>query len=148
MGASAREIERQIKETRERMDQNLEVLENRAASGAVRVGKIAAIVAGTASIAGVCLVVWRRTRRPTLRGRLERMSPASLRAAADEVATRLTKPLPSVRITVNDRSREAGIVQSILRQTAPAVVSAAFSALVERIARPSQVRRDPGAAPR
>ena len=70
MGASAREIEQQIKETRERMDENLEVLEHRAASSAVRYGKIAAVVVGAAALAGAGFLLWRRTRRPTLKGRL------------------------------------------------------------------------------
>src|SRR5207237_8316 len=50
MGASAREIERQIMETRERMDDNLNELEGRAASNAVRYGRIAAIVVAAVAV--------------------------------------------------------------------------------------------------
>ena len=135
MGASAREIEEQIKETRERMDENLEVLEHRATSSAVRYGKIAAVVVGAAALAGAGFLLWRRTRRPTLKGRLEKMSPDSLRALADELATRLKKPLPSVSVTVNEKSQEPGTWESILRKVAPALAGTASTALVERVTR-------------
>ena len=135
MGASSREIEEQIKETRERMDENLEVLEHRAASSAVRYGKIAAVVVGAAAVAGAGFLLWRRTRRPTLKGRLEKMSPDSLRALADELATRLKKPLPSVKVTVNEKSQEPGTWESILRKVAPALAGTASTAFVERVTR-------------
>ena len=52
MGDSEDEIDRQIKEAREQIDENLGVLEQRATSNAVRYGKIAAVVVGVAVIAG------------------------------------------------------------------------------------------------
>src|SRR5437016_6349398 len=93
MGASAREIERQIKETRERMDENLTVLEQRAASNAVRVGKIVAVAAGVAAAVVGGSFLYRRGGRPTLKDRLERIALGSLR----EVASRATVPLPTVK---------------------------------------------------
>src|SRR5437879_10620306 len=66
MGASAREIERQIKETRERMDENLTVLEQRAASNAMRMGKIVAVAAGVAAAVVGSIVIYRRVRRSSL----------------------------------------------------------------------------------
>jgi hypothetical protein len=95
MGASAREIEQQIKETRERMDENLNTLENRAASGAVRYGKIAAAAVGAAVVAGVGFLILRRMRRPALKARVARISPDSFRELGGALASRLRKPFPT-----------------------------------------------------
>ena len=138
MGASAREIEQQIKETRERMDENLGVLENRAASGAQRYGRIAAVVVGVAAVSGVGFLVWRRVRRPAGRDRLDRLSPDALRALADEVSKRIKKPVPSVTVTVNEPEEESGMLRSILSRMMPAVVGTASTALLERVARPRE----------
>ena len=88
MGSSAREIERQIKETRERMDDNLTELEGQAASGARRYGRIAAIVVGVVAIGGAGFLIYRRMHRPTLKDRLADLSLADLRALAEEVSGR------------------------------------------------------------
>jgi len=140
MGASAREIEQQIKQTRERMDENLGELENRVASRALRYAKIAAIVVGVACVTGAGFMVWRRTRRPTVKDRLNRLSPDALRALADDVSARLQKPLPSVRVTVNEKSHEPGTLRVILRKVAPAILGTASTALLERVARPQNER--------
>ena len=135
MGASAREIERQIKETRERMDTNLTQLEGRAASNAKRYGRIAAIVAGVAVVAGVGLLIYRRRRRRTLRDRIDDLSIENLRSLAQEVSGRLKDRLPSVTVRVNEKTREEpGTVEDILRKVAPVLVGTAGSALLERIA--------------
>jgi hypothetical protein len=134
MGTSAREIEQQIKETRDRMDENLGTLERRAASNAVRVGKIAAVVAGAAVVAIGGFLLYRRLRRPTLRDRLEGMSLASLRDLADQVAERARK-LRSMKVTVNEESQEPGTLGRILREVAPGLVGTASTALLEKIAR-------------
>lgn len=78
MGASADQIEREIRETRERIDENLDVLQERAASNAVRYGRIAAIalVVTGAGVAG--FVIYRRFRRPALKERVEGVSPQSI----------------------------------------------------------------------
>jgi hypothetical protein len=135
MGASAREIEQQIKETRERMDENLSLLETRAASGARRYGKIAVIVAGVAAVAGAGFLFWRKTRRPALQSRIQSLSPNALRALADEVAARLKRPLRSAKVTGNERNEEPGPLQAIVRKVAPAIVATASSALLARLAR-------------
>ena len=135
MGASAREIERQIKETRERMDTNLTQLEGRAASNAKRYGRIAAIVAGVAVVAGVGLLIYRRRLRRTLRDRIDDLSIENLRSLAQEVSGRLKDRLPSVTVRVNEKTHEEpGTVEDILRKVAPALVGTAGSALLERIA--------------
>jgi hypothetical protein len=119
MGASAREIEQEIKETRDRMDENLTVLERRAASNAVRVGKILAVATGLAVGAVGGIFVYRRLRRRTLKDRQKAVSPP-----------------PTVKVTVNEKGDERGTVETILRKVVPALVATASTALLERIVRP------------
>jgi hypothetical protein len=139
MGASAREIEQQIKETRERMDENLGALENRAATGAQRYGKIGVAVVAAVGIAAAGYFIWRKTRRPALKNRLEQLSPESLHELVEEVIARLKKPLPSVRITVNERAEHPGTVERFLRKVAPAVAGTAATGLLRRVtARPAE----------
>ncbi len=105
MGASAREIEREIKATRERMDENLTRLE--------------------------------RTRRPTLRDRLDGLSLANLRTLAAAATGRWKDRLPSVTVRVNEKTdEEPGTLETILREVAPALVATAGSALLQRVAGP------------
>jgi hypothetical protein len=93
MGASANEIERQIEETRNRMDENLGVLEDRAASNAVRYGRVAAVAVGALALVGAGYLVYRRMRKPSLRRRfmdgLDRVSVESVRDFAGDMRSRL-----------------------------------------------------------
>jgi hypothetical protein len=136
MGASAREIEQQIRETRDRMDENLGALEGRAARGAMRYGKVAAAVVVVAGVAAGGYLIWRRTRRQALKNRLEQLSPESLRELVEEVIARLKKPMPSVRITVNEQAEQPGTVERILRKVAPAVAGTAATGLLRRVTAP------------
>ena len=141
MGASAREIERQIKETRERMDDNLNQLEGRVASSAVRYGRIAAVVVAAVAVGAVGFLVYRRMRKPKLKDRLDDLSLENLRELADELSGRLKGRLPAVTVKVNAKSpREPGTVENIVRKLAPALAGTVSTALLERIARPP--RRD------
>lgn len=125
MGASAREIEREIKETRARLDANLDELEGRAASNAVRYGRLAAIVLGAATIAGIAFLIYRKTRKPTLKERLDALSA---------LPSRLKGELPSVTVKVNEETeREPGIVESIARKVAPSLIGTASAALLDRV---------------
>jgi hypothetical protein len=145
MGASADEIDRQIKETREHIDENLGVLEQRAASNAVRYGKIAALIVGVVAVAGAGVLIYRRINRPTRTEQLRSMViealkdlPDSLRDLPDEVSARLKRPLPSIKVVVNgDASEEPGTLERVVRRVAPAVVGTASSALIERFTRAS-----------
>jgi hypothetical protein len=140
VGASADQIEREIRETRERMDQNLGVLEDRAVSNAVRFGRIAAValVVTGAGLAG--FLIYRRVRRPALRERLEGVSPEGLRDLAVEIGTRVKEKFPSVTVTVNERKeREPGPVQTILRKVAPTLIGTASTAVFEKMTRGSGV---------
>ena len=71
MGASAREIEQQIKATRERIDDKLGVLQTRAATGRRRYGTVAAVVAVSLASVAAGFVVWRKMRQPSMRGRID-----------------------------------------------------------------------------
>ena len=134
MGASAREIEREIRETRDRMDANLTRLEGTAATRAMRYGRWAAVGVGTLALAGIAILVYRRTRRPKLR---ERLSDASVQRLRD-LLEKFRDELPSVTVTVNDRTeREPGTVEAIARRLAPAIIGTASTAVLERIARPA-----------
>jgi len=104
MGASAREIERQIKETRARMDRNLSRLEGRAARGAWRYGRVAAAVVGVAIVAGAGLLIYRRMHRPTLRDRLDDLSVDNLRVLIAEAADQIRDRVPSVTRRFNEKT--------------------------------------------
>src|SRR5947209_7969342 len=124
MGASAREIEREIKATRERMDVNLTRLEGRAASDAARYGRIVAVVLGVVALGGAAFLVYRRTRRPTLRDRLDGLSLANLRTLAAAPTGRWKDRLPSVMVRVNEKhDEEPGNLETILRAVAAGQVA-------------------------
>jgi hypothetical protein len=138
MGASADQIEREIRETRERMDENLDALEERAASSALRYGRIAAVAAVVVGASVAAILVYRRVRRPSVKERLEGVSPRALREMAVEFGTRAKKQFPSVTVTVNERKEpEPGPVQSILRKVAPTLIGTASTAVIEKMTRRS-----------
>jgi transposase len=141
MGNEADEVERQIKETRDQMDENLGELEQRTASNAMHYGRIAVVVLGVAAVAGVGVLIYRRINRPTRREQLRRMLietlkdlPDSLRDLPEEVTDRLKKSLPSVTVVVNrdDAARGLGTLERIVRRVAPAVAGTASNALINR----------------
>ena len=151
MGSSTDEIDRQIKETREHIDENLGTLERRATSNAVRYGKIAGVVVGVALVTGVGVLIYRRIQRPTRREQLRSMLvdvlkdlPDSLRDVPEEVAARLRKPLPSVKVVVNGEAepKEPGTLESIVRRVAPALVGTASSVVMGRLTRSSDPEDD------
>jgi hypothetical protein len=147
MGPSSDEIDRQIKETRQHMDEDLEALDERDASNAMRYGRIAAVVVGVAVVAGAGWLIYRRINRPTRRERLQSLViealkdlPDSLRELPDEVATRFKKPMPSIKVIVNgqDVAKEPGALESIVRRVGPAVLGTASGALIGRFTRSSE----------
>jgi hypothetical protein len=153
MGLKADEVDSQIRETREHIDESLDTLEQRAASNAVRYGRIAAVVLGVVAVAGTGVLIYRRMRRPSRREQLKRMVlevmrdlPDSLRDLPGEVGSRLRKPLPSIKVVINGEgeAREPVTFEGIVRKVTPAVVTTASSALIDRLARKS----DPSPSPR
>jgi hypothetical protein len=149
MGDSEDEIDRQMKETREQIDENLGVLEQRATSNAVRYGKIAAVVLGVAVVAGAGVLIYRRINRPTRTEQLRRMLigalkdlPDALRDLPEDVVSKVKKPLPSIKIVVNAKE-ELGALERMVRRVAPALFGTASGAVIGRFTRPS----DPEDAP-
>ena len=146
MGAAADEIDRQISETRDHIDENLAVLERRAASSAMRYGRIAAVVLGVAAVAGAGLLIYRRVNRSSRREQMQGILiqalkdlPDSLRDLPHEVTARFNKRLPSIKVVVNGEgnSKKPGTAERIVRKVAPAVVSTASGAVIDRFVRPA-----------
>ena len=141
MGASDDEIDRQIKAIRDDS-----VLEESAASNAARYGRVAAVVS-VVVVTGVAVLIYLRVNRRNKRQKLQRRLvqalkdiPDSLRDLPDDVKARLMKPLPSVKVVVNDdgAAREPGTLEGIVRRIAPAVAGAASSAVVDRFTRSAE----------
>jgi hypothetical protein len=136
MGASADQIEREIRQTRERMDENLGELEVRATSNAVRYGRVALAVLVVAGGGLAGFLLYRRMRKPSIQDRLEGLSPEALRDLAVELGARVKKQMPAVTVTVNEKKEaEPGPLESILRRIAPAVIGTASTAVIEKVAR-------------
>jgi hypothetical protein len=151
MGPSEDEIDRQIREAREHIDENLGVLEQRAASDAARYRKIAAVIVGVAVVAGAGVLIYRRMNRRTRTEQLRSMLvealrdlPDSLRELPDELSTRLKKSVPSIKVVVNgEEFEEPGTLERIMRRVVPAVVGTASGAVIERITRSSNLEDAP-----
>ena len=139
MGASADEIDRQINSTRDQIDANLDVLERRAATGARRVGVLAAagLIAGLA-IAGAVYLVYRKVRKPSLADRVHEMLPDAIADLPDEIKSRMkVRPF---KVVITNRSDDArpGVWDAIGQRLAPTIVSSAVGAAMTRaIRRPS-----------
>ncbi|HKW08488.1 MAG TPA: hypothetical protein VJS19_13065 [Candidatus Dormibacteraeota bacterium] len=117
------------------MDENLNRLEGTAANRAARYGRWAAAGVGVLAVAGVAFLVYRRTRKPSLRDRLSDASVERLR----ELLERFREELPSVTVKVNDRqAEEPGTIESIVRKVAPALIGNAAAAVLERMSRPPE----------
>ncbi|HET9781055.1 MAG TPA: hypothetical protein VFR33_04680 [Candidatus Dormibacteraeota bacterium] len=115
------------------MDANLARLEGSASTTAARYGRMAAAGAGVLVVAAVAFIVYRRTRKPTLRDRLNGVSVERVR----DLVEKLREELPSVTVTVNDgKNSEPGMFESIVRKVAPAMIGTASTALFERMSRP------------
>jgi len=134
VGASANEIDREISETRAGLDEKLNVLEKRAASGARRLGIMAAIgLAAGLAVAGAAFLVYRRVRRPSLTERLQDFLPDALTGLPDEVRSRLRSGPIKVVITQGDDAAEPGTWESIGRKVAPTLVSTALGGVMSRV---------------
>lgn len=140
MGASADEIDRQINSTRDQIDANLDVLERRAASGARRVGVLAAagLIAGLA-IAGAAYLVYRRVRKPSLAERVHQMLPDAIAGLPDEIKSRLKVRPFKVVITDGSEDAQPGTLEAIGQRLAPTIVSSAVGAVMARA-----IGRQPG----
>jgi hypothetical protein len=117
------------------MDDNLTRLEGDAASKAVRYARIAAIGVAVLALAGVGLLIYRRTRKPSLRERLDEISLDRLRT----LMSQLKEEMPALTLRINEKAeREPGTMESIIRRVAPTIVATASTALLERVTRPPE----------
>ena len=152
MGASTDQIDRQIKQTRARMDENLGALEVRAAPNSIRYARIAAFIAGAAVAGATAFFLYRRLRKPSLQGRLRDLWADGLLEFVDEVASRMKevrKSMPSVTQTVNDTTEsDPGTLESIVRDATPVLIEAASATMLERAKSRWADRRRPIIRPR
>ena len=135
MGASSAEIDKEIRETREALDQKLAILERRAASGARTYGRIAAVVAVGVLAVAVGVVVYRRRRRRVTVQQLHKSLFKAVRDLPDEAKARLKAKLP-IKIVITDKDHEEGTSNpwaNLAQKIAPTVVGSATGAILARM---------------
>lgn len=103
MGASSSEIDKQIRETREHLEANLSVLEQRAVSSARRVGRIAAMVgAGLVAAAGIGFAIYQARRRRSRVTRIQDAVPGSVRHLPRQLSKKLKRRMATVTLVIAD----------------------------------------------
>jgi len=134
MGAPTDEIGRQIAETREHVDENLTILEKRAAANARRVAIIvAAGVAAGLVVGGGAFLIYRHMRKPGMSERLHDMIPDALTDLPETIRTRF-KGRP-VKVVISSGEGRESVWESIARKVAPAVATTMVGAVTARIVR-------------
>jgi len=134
MGAPTDEIGRQIAETREHVDENLTILEKRAAANARRVAIIvAAGVAAGLVVGGGAFLIYRHMRKPGMSERLHDMIPDALTDLPETIRTRF-KGRP-VKVVISSGEDRESVWESIARKVAPAVATTIVGAVTARIVR-------------
>ena len=138
MGDSSDEIDRQIREARSRLDQELEVEEDRAESSARQYWRVAAGVGVGLAAVVIGVMVYRRYRKRSLVRQLRDALVESVRDLPDEVTSKLEDGFP-IGVVVTDKVHElsdlAGAWAGIAGKVAPAVVGSAVGAVVSRLVR-------------
>ena len=145
MGTSSDEIARQIAETREDIEDKIVTLRERG-EVAVERGKRALMIAagvgaGIAVVGVSAYVVWRMTRPPTTRERIERVIPPTwwerARGLRNAVELGIRKQVPPVRMYVGDRQvgeePPSSNLQKIALRFAQAAGTAVGGAIVHRL---------------
>ncbi len=134
MGAPTDEIGRQIAETRDHVDENLTILEKRAAANARRVAIIlAAGVAAGLVVGGGAFLIYRHMRKPGMSERLHDMIPDALTDLPETIRTRF-KGRP-VKVVISSGEDRESVWESIARKVAPAVATTMVGAVTARIVR-------------
>jgi len=134
MGAPTDEIGRQIAETRKHVDENLTILEKRAAANARRVAIIvAAGVAAGLVVGGGAFLIYRHMRKPGMSERLHDMIPDALTDLPETIRTRF-KGRP-VKVVISSGEDRESVWESIARKVAPAVATTMVGAVTARIVR-------------
>ena len=137
------------------MGEDIGMLEERAASDVMRYARIALVAVGVAVVAGAGYLVYRRLRRPSRAQQMQKTLidllknlPDSVREMPHEVASRLNRPMPSVKVFLNgrDEAREPWTLESVVRKM-PEVVGTASSAVLERLTRSADKESKPKNSP-
>ena len=134
MGPSTDEIGRQIAETRDQVDENLTILEQRAAANARRVAlMVAAGAAAGVIIGGAAFLLYRQMRKPGVSERLHDMVPDALNDLPDTIRKRF-KDRP-VRVVISSNEDKEAVWESVARRVVPAVATTMATAIATRLVR-------------
>jgi hypothetical protein len=145
MGASSDQLERQIAEVRGSMESKIIELRERSRTQVRRISRTLVVAVGVGAAVGVAavgvLVVYRLTRPPTARERLQRVIPPGLMKDLKRIRQTLElgvrRNLPPVRLYVGDRQlgeeKPASQWERIAVNAARAAATAAASAVVARL---------------
>jgi hypothetical protein len=149
MGASSDQLERQIVEIRGSMESKIIELRERSRTQVRRLSRTLVIAVGVGAAVGVAvvgaLIVYRVTRPPTARERVERVIPRGvmkdLRRARQTLELGLRRQVPPMRLYVGDKqlgeekpsSQWERIAVNVGRAAATAAASAVVARLVDQI---------------
>jgi hypothetical protein len=149
MGASSDQLERQIVEIRGSMESKIIELRERSRTQVRRLSRTLVIAVGVGAAVGVAvvgaLIVYRVTRPPTARERVERVIPRGvmkdLRRARQTLELGLRRQVPPMRLYVGDKqlgeekpsSQWERIAVNVARTAATAAASAVVARLVDQI---------------
>ena len=149
MGASSDQLEQQIVEIRGSMESKIIELRERSRTQVRRLSRTLVIAVGVGAAVGVAvvgaLIVYRVTRPPTARERVERVIPRGvmkdLRRARQTLELGLRRKVPPMRLYVGDKqlgeekpsSQWERIAVNVARPAATAAASAIVARLVDQI---------------
>jgi hypothetical protein len=149
MGASSDQLERQIVEIRGSMESKIIELRERSRTQVRRLSRTLVIAVGVGAAVGVAvvgaLIVYRVTRPPTARERVERVIPRGvmkdLRRARQTLELGLRRQVPPMRLYVGDKqlgeekpsSQWERIAVNVARTAATAAASAVVARLMDQI---------------
>jgi hypothetical protein len=145
MGASSDQLERQIAEVRGSMESKIVELRDRSRAQVRRLSRTLVVAAGVGAAVGVTavgvLLVYRLTRPPTRRERLQRVVPPGvmkdLKRIRQTLELGLRRNVPPMRLYVGDRQlgeeKPASQWERIAVNVARAAATAAASAVVARL---------------
>jgi hypothetical protein len=149
MGASSDQLEQQIVEIRGSMESKIIELRERSRTQVRRLSRTLVIAVGVGAAVGVAvvgaLIVYRVTRPPTARERVERVIPRGvmkdLRRARQTLELGLRRQVPPMRLYVGDKqlgeekpsSQWERIAVNVARTAATAAASAVVARLMDQI---------------
>jgi hypothetical protein len=144
MGASSDQLEQQIAEVRGSMESKIIELRERSRTQVRRISRTLVIAVGVGAAVGVAvvggLIVYRLTRPPTTRERIERVIPKGvlkdLRRVRQTLELGVRRQVPPMRMYIGDKQigeeKPASQWERIAVNAAKAAATAAASAVVAR----------------